>query len=507
MARFSNTPTLTPAGPANIQGVPARTAEWGAGFTPGDPRVELFNAAVSGFLADGFYESGDERIARLVGLVPQCDPGWLVGFIGWLRDTVNMRSASVVLAAEYARAGHPKSRQVVASALKRADEPGELLAYWLSRYGRPIPSRVKRGIADAVRELYNERALLKWDGAARGWRFGDVIEMVHPTPVADWQNSLFKFALDRRRHDEAPPESLSTVRGVLTAMALPEDGRRALLSELPDGFTWERLAGWLPGGMDAEAWQAVVAQMGVFALVRNLNNFDRAGIDAATVDQVKARITDPEQIAKSRMMPFRFLAAYAALEADTYRLPLATAADVALANLPHLSGSTLIMVDCSGSMQNPAGAGKSRSPLPLSVVAGFMAEALARRCDLARIVCYSNDILSEHEPLRHAPVLRAAADERYRPQGGTETWKCTAQAYRGEDRIVILTDEQAHDADGGTIHAPVITWNLAGYKAHHADHGRLNRYLVAGFNDSAIQILPSVIQRAAGRWPWESNAS
>jgi hypothetical protein len=114
-----------------------------------------------------------------------------------------MRSASVVIGAEYARAGMPDSRAVVASALQRADEPGELLAYWLSRYGRPIPSRVKRGVADAVRRLYTERALLKWDGAARGWRFGDVIEMVHPRPSADWQGDLFKFALDRRRHADA----------------------------------------------------------------------------------------------------------------------------------------------------------------------------------------------------------------------------------------------------------------------------------------------------------------
>lgn len=503
MARFSNTPTLAAPGPTNIQGVPTRTFEGGSGFTPGDPHTELFNAAVSGFLTDQFYESGDARVDRLIGLVPQCEPEWLVGFIGWLRDVVNMRSASVVLAAEYARAGHPQGRKVVDSALLRADEPGEMLGYWLGRYGRPIPSRVKRGVADAVRRLYTERALLKYDGQGRGWRFGDVIEMVHPTPSAPWQGDLFRYALDRRRHDERSPVSLGTVQTVLDYTAAPEEVRREMMRcGLPEGFTWERLAGWLPGGMDAEAWQAVIPQMGVMALLRNLNNFDRAQITLNAQDDVRARITDRERIKAARLMPFRFLSAYAALEADTYKLAVAHGADVALENLPHLPGSTLVMVDCSGSMSSPAGSGKSRSPLSLSVVAGFMAEALARRCDQATIVTYSNDPIAQHAPQPHVPVLRAGTDGRYRPTGGTYTWSCAERSYTGQDRVVIITDEQAHDTDNGIIHVPVVTWNLAGYRGHHANHGRANRYLVAGFNDSAIQILPSVIQRSTGKWPW-----
>lgn len=504
MARFSNSPTLAPPGPTNIQAVPAYTYNGAPGFAPGDPHAELFNAAVSGFLVDGFYEKADDRLERIVDLVKQCDPAWLVGFVGWLRDTVNMRSASVVIAAEYARAGHPDGRRVVSSALLRPDEPGEMLGYWLSRYGRPIPSRVKRGVADACTRLYNERALLKYDGQGRGWRFGDVIDMVHPKPSAAWQADLFKFALDRRRRGDEVPESLTEVRAVLHAMGLHESQRRPLMhAGLPAGFTWERLAGWLPGGMDAEAWEAVIPRMGVMALVRNLNNFDRAMLKQDAIETVRARITDPEQVAKSRMMPFRFATAYANLEADTYRLPLASAAEAALVNLPRLPGRTLFMVDCSGSMGAAAGGGRSRSPLSLSYVAGFMAEALARRCDDADIVCYDNNPLTIHKPQAHIPVVKAGADPAYRPRGGTETWKSTRMAYQGQDRVIILTDEQAHDFDDGTIRCPVITWNLAGYKPHHAAHGQANRYLVAGFNDSAIQVLPSVIQRASGRWPWQ----
>jgi hypothetical protein len=106
----------------------------------------------------------------------------------------------------------------VASALQRADEPGEALAYRMAAHGRTVPKPVKRGIADAVARLYHERSLLKYDTASHGFRFGDVLDLTHPSPAADkaWQGALFAYALDRRHgRDTAPPGSLA----VLTANA------------------------------------------------------------------------------------------------------------------------------------------------------------------------------------------------------------------------------------------------------------------------------------------------
>lgn len=506
MARFA---TLNSAPPARspfgigIKPVQAYTYEGGRGFTPSDPHMELFNAAVSGMLADQFYESGDQRIERLIALVSQCEPEWLRNFISWLRDGANLRSAPIVLAAEYARAKFPNGRDVVSSALKRPDEPAEMLGYWMSKYGRNVPSRVKRGIADAVQRLYNENALMRWDGQSKSWRFGDVIEFVHPTPVGAWQSDLFKFALDRRRHSDTDvPESLTKTERILFLESLPPSVRRDYLPEAGTLMSWERLGGWLPGGMDAAAWDSVIPSMGYMALLRNLNNFDRAGIKTSGL--VSARLIDEGDVGKSKIMPFRFLTAYTNLESDTYKVALAEAADLAVKNIPHFKGRTLIMVDCSGSMGSPVGAGKSRSPLTLSQAAAFMAEAIARQCDDANIVTYGNSIQSSHKPVRHASVLRASADRVYRPGGGTSTWTCTESAYRDEDRVIVITDEQTFDQDHGLIKKPVITWNLAGFKAHHATHGQNNRYLVAGYNDTALQVLPAIIATGStGLWPWQ----
>ena len=182
-------------GPLVTEAVPSGQTHEGVTGYARDARSELFLRATASFAGeDSFYEEAavrDGRMRELVsGLATDADGfAWLRGFLPWLREAGNMRTAPVVLAAETVRARlaaglEGGNRQLVGSVLRRADEPGEMLAYWTSRYGRAVPKPVKRGIADAVARLYDERAFLRYDSGARGFRFGDVIDLVHPSPCA-----------------------------------------------------------------------------------------------------------------------------------------------------------------------------------------------------------------------------------------------------------------------------------------------------------------------------------
>lgn len=510
MSRFSNAPSVAPRhAPAGIGSTPRRVVNYngGIGFIPSDPHAELFNAAVSGLLANDYYEKGDARLERIVTLVPACKPEWLAGFVRWLRSDANIRSAAIVIAAEYAVAGFPDTRRVVASAMNRADEPAEMIGYWFSRHGRNLPASVKRGIADAVVRLYNERSLLRYDGNSKHFRFGDVIEIVHPKPASTEQSALFHFALDRRRHKAvASPVNLPTISKTLM-LEQSEPSIEALVQGLANGahFDWERAAGWLPGATASAAfWHAMIPNMGYFALLRNLNNFDRAGVDPG---QVIDRLTNGGAVRNSRVLPFRFLTAYKNLESDNYKVALSTAAEISLENLPRYAGKTIIMVDCSGSMSSAVGEGRSRNPLSRSELAGFIAESFARACTESIIASYANTINVAGAPLRHVNVLKAANDARYHANGGTKTWTCAKQAYiNGADRMIIITDEETSDVDDGSVTCPVITWNVAGFKHHQAEHGKRNRFFVAGYNDSVLQTLPSLIAAGStGTWPWEAK--
>ncbi|MFE0550469.1 TROVE domain-containing protein [Streptomyces pilosus] len=490
-----------------------------------DARSELFLLAVSHFVTQQtFYESGDrrdDRFARLVRDLAVTDPSWTAGLLGWLRGEGNLRTASLVGAAEYVRArlqagatAGPSNRQVVDSVLRRPDEPGELLAYWTATYGRNIPKPVKRGVADAVRRLYGGRALLKYDTASRGYRFGDILNLVHAAPDPDkpWQGELFRYALDRRHHPDTavPPASDRVLTAHRELMALSVEERRAVVTApggaerlAAAGLTWEALAGWLRGPMDQAAWEAAIPSMGTMALVRNLRNFDEAGVSDEVAASVAARIADPAEVARSRQFPFRYLAAYRHAPSLRWSYPLERALGHALANVPELPGRTLVLVDRSGSMFHSRMS--DRSELTRADAAAVFGTALALRAAKADLVEFG----STSGPVRFRrgeSVLRIL--DRFGDLGGTDTTGAVRRHYARHDRVLIVTDEQyafSHHGDPTEqvpAHVPVYTWNLAGHRAGHGPSGTANRHTFGGLTDAAFRMVPLLEAGRNADWPW-----
>ncbi len=535
MARF-NTRSTRPStsSPVKSTGEQTRTHEGGTGYLR-DARSELFLLAVTNMVGqDTFYEHGGQRDDQFTALVRQLaveDPEWTAGLLGWLRRDGNMRTAALVGAAEFTRArldakapGH--SRQVIASVLQRADEPGELLAYWTSRYGRAIPKPMKRGIEDAVGHLYNERALLKYDTDSKGYRFGDVIELVHPTPAALWQGDLFEHAIDRRHNRDKPiPESLQLLHTRAEIAKWDVQKRRALLKR-PDaadflrhaGMTWEALAGWLQGPMDKAAWEAIIPSMGYMALLRNLRNFDEAGVSDEVADAVVRRLADPEQVARSRQLPMRFYSAYRAAPSLRWGHALEKALTASLANIPELTGRTLVLVDTSSSMHDSFSRDGTLMRWDAAALFGI---ALGQRCADADVVSFSSaryymgdrpGAKTKAFPLqRGESLLRAVGrwkDGGWFLGGGTDTALALRQEFRDHNRVVIVTDEQAgHDYSEVTraipAGVPMYTWNLAGYQAGHAPSGGRNRHTFGGLTDQAFRMIPLLERGRDARWPWE----
>jgi hypothetical protein len=519
-----------------VSTAPARTFEGGEGFVR-DQKSELFLLAVTNMVGEEtFYESAanrDSRFRDLVGVVACGDPDWMVRFIPWLRNDANMRSASLIAACEAVKARLDTDRTLSAAldrklsddgfnrrfidlACQRADEPGEVLAYWTSHYGRNIPKPVKRGVGDAVRRLYSGKSLIKHDGGSHGYRFGDVLELAHVKPSADkpWQGDLFKYALDvRHRGNEAVvPESNKTLSLYRELMAIPVDHRRVTLAAadgpaaLADaGMTWESLAGWLQGPMDKKAWEAISPSMGYMALLRNLRNFDEAGVSDGTATAVCARLSDPHEVARSRQLPFRFLSAYRAAPSDRWKWALERALGHSLGNIPELPGRTLILIDTSGSM----GAGFSKDgKLARWDAAALFGLAVAARCAVADVFSFSSRTIAFPQ-VKGESVLRSLA--RWQQDGffqgaGTDTAGSLRSAYSGHSRVLILTDEQAAwdgIGVGNSIpaHIPLFTWNLAGYRVGHSPSGTAHRHAFGGLNDASFRMVP-LLERADGTWPF-----
>ena len=495
-----------------------------------EKQSELFLLAVSNFVGqDTFYESAqnrDDRFANLVREVAVQDQVWMTNFVKWLRNEAFMRSASIVAAAEGAKAlldagtmnGSP--RGLVAASLARADEPGEFLAYWTNKYGRNIPASVKKGVADGAKRLYNEYGLLKYDTDSKGFRFADVIQLTHVKAGSTTQNALFKYALDRRYgNDIAFAEhnyELDMISTRANLMSAPVEKRKALIGTQAGmqtlsraGMTWEALSGWLQGPMDAQAWTAVAPNMGYMALLRNIRNFQEAGVSAETMRFILNKISDPAQVAKSKQFPFRFLAAYQANKGNLkIAAALEEALEASLANVPSLKGRTLILVDRSGSMFQTH---QNDRELTMADKAAIFGSALALRAEDADLVQFGSswggrkpyEAVSFKKGNSLLPML-----DKFRDMGGTDTQAAVRGSFKGHDRVIIITDEQYNGYGGDPLSAvpastPVYTWNLEGYRVGQSQSGSKKHHTFGGLTDKGFQMIPLIKMGQSQKWPWE----
>lgn len=518
-----------------------------------DARGELFMLGAGRFFGEkSFYETahdGADRFRALVADVALYDPMWLARFLKWLRSEGNIRTAAIVGAVEYVRtmqrpeaagllelrAGVSRSeftsRAVVRSVLQRADEPGEMIAYFRSRYGRSIPIAIKRGIADAIvghetgrRPLYSEYSLLKYDTDSHGYRFGDVIDIVcpttwHPAVRGTALGHLFEYAIDRRhgRADDSEAafpmfkanRDFRRLADVNPNLLLDADKLKAA------GLTWEDALSLGGDKIDKrKLWEALIDAdaLGYMALIRNLRGFDEAGVSKAHAKKVAEIIADPERVKSSRQLPYRYLSAYKAAPSLRWGQALEEALDLSTANVPKLRGRTLVLVDTSASMQTPL---SDRSKVHYVEAAALFGVALARNAAKVDLYGFATGTF-RHELAYGGSVLRQTKQlvDRVGEAGhGTDIAGAVRATYAGHDRVVILTDMQTIGhryhygatsvGDSVPANVPLYAWNLAGYEASMMPTGSGNRHEFGGFSDSAFSIMQTLEAGRDGRWPWQ----
>ncbi len=326
-------------------------------------KEELVSMVVSSFLQDTFYESTDERTARLSALVAQVaktDPEFVAKLAVYARKQMYLRTVPVVLVVELAKhhSGDNLVSRAVTQIVERVDDMTELLAYYAISNSRTefkklhkLSNQIKIGL---------QTAFLKFDA----YQFGkynrdktvtvkDVLFLSHIKPETPEQTALF----DQIVNDTLPtPDTWET--------AVSKDGNIAAV--------WERLIN--------------ENKLGYMALLRNLRNILQANVSLATVEKVVAKLTKPEAVLKSKQLPFRFFSAYRELQAvsnqyvSSVMQALDTAANLsAKENVPWLSPdkSYFLAVDVSGSME---GTLSPKSKVSYKDVALLQAATVAHVC-------------------------------------------------------------------------------------------------------------------------------
>lgn len=402
-----------------VQTLSARTYE-GATVPRLTAEAELHRSVLSCLLFENsFYESGQSIGDRIAALAIQVPIATTLNLAVEARERHGLRHVPlwlVVAALDHPQraTAAPALLEAIGKVCDRADLPGELLAqYWKARK-RPLAAVLKRGLSAAL-QRFDAYQLSKY--AARGAiRTRDVLFLTHAKPKDDAQAALWKQLAD---------------------------------DTLQAADTWEVE---LSAGSDKrETFTRLLQErkLGGLALLRNLRNMNEAGVDRALVAEALGRIDG-----RARLLPFQFIAA--ARACPGWEDILEPAMLRAVEGLPKLPGRTVLLVDCSGSMNDKLSAKSTLNRIDA-------ARALAI---LLREVCEQVAVVGFNTALYAVPPRRgfALADAIPNPNGGTYTGEAVKAINKaGYDRIVVITDEQSHSA----LPAPVgkaYVMNVASYQ-------------------------------------------
>jgi len=426
--------------------VPARfteTTHEGAPASRETPEAQLRRAVLSCLLWERqFYEDGEEiaeRITRLCGLVPATEISTLAIEA---RSKYNLRHVPLLLVKELCKraSGTGLVSSTLAHVIQRPDELTEFLAiYW--RAGKtPLASQVKKGLALAFGK-FNEYQLSKWKGHGEV-KLRDALFLCHAKPTDQDRAKLYQRIAEN-------------------TLEVPDTWEVALSSGEDKRQTFERLVS--------------EGKLGALALLRNLRNMKQAGVHNQVIRTALASMKT------GRVLPYRFITA--ARYMPEFEPELEEAMFRCIADKETIPGNTALLVDVSGSMVTQLSERGETMRYDAACGLAILAREL---CAHIRIFSFSNHLVGV--PPRRGFALRDAVLNS-QPRGGTylgDALQDAAEEVKDADRVIVITDEQSHDAVGAPFAPKGYMMNVASYK-NGVGYGPWIR--ISGFSEAALDFI------------------
>lgn len=391
---------------------------------------------------DTFYEDGESVYDRIKRLCASVAPDKIAEMAVTARQKMYLRHVPLVLCRELLRRGALRP-ETLAAVLLRADGPAEFLALLWAEGRRYVPRAVRRGI-EAALPRFDEYQLAKW-GQRKPITMRDVFRMVRPNPKLE---------------------------------PIPGLWRKVVKNELAVPDTWE--VALSSAGKDADKhaiWLRLLEErkLGGLALLRNLRNMAEAKVpkEAVVAAMAEAKF--------GRVLPFRFLAAAKHVPQWEGIIDAAMLRQTPARMLP---GTTYLLVDVSGSMDQ--GRVSQKSELTALDVACGVAILAREMCDNVRVFTFSNALVEV--PSRRGMALRDAVTGSQQ-HGGTQLAGALAAMPKDCVRLIVITDEQAHDDLGGGFGRRRYMVNVATYEkgVGYGDWTRIN-----GWSEAVLDYIAEV---------------
>jgi hypothetical protein len=438
-----------------------------------DAELELASLVTTSMTMDQFYRSADQGLARMRELVTAVDPVYAAKAAVYTRQKDGLRSISHAVAGEIAHnvKGEKWTKDFYRAVVRRPDDVTEILAYYLSNYGKPVPNSLKKGLGASFAK-FDAYQLAKYRGENDGLSLVDAVRLIRPRPTERNATALAQLIAGTLR-------STGTWEAKVSAAGSAENVEEA----------------------KQEAWAELLEKgtIGYLALLRNLRNI--AAQAPGLVGRACELLTDQERVEKSLVLPFQFMIARHELDGNPVLVrALSEAVDLSLANIPDLGERVLVAVDGSGSMAAPVA---GNALLTRKGVGSLFAAALYKR-NLADVIVFGSTA-GPVSGLNPTDSTLTIADRIFEACYGHSTNFHTifSAAKRGHDTIVIFSDMQAWVTQYGYGNTParafqeykgrwnaspkVFAFDLAGYGT--SQFPEKDVYQLAGFSDKSLALM------------------
>lgn len=168
-------------------------------------------------------------------------------------------------------------------------------------------------------------------------------------------------------------------------------------------------------------WTALMEGMPYMALLRNLNTLERHEVlkDDAIVKDIAKRLSDPEAVAKSKQLPFRFFNAHKAYTGPRPILDaLHDALETSFVNMPVIENLKFVVSpDTSGSMGSAV---SDKGTATYSDVANIFAAALFKKCEDSVILPFDTEVHPEKGRVTKRSSILSIAEKISGHGGGTD---------------------------------------------------------------------------------------